>query len=172
MDEVLKNKLKKVRLFVTDFDGVHTDGCVDVSQNGIESVKCSRRDSLGINMLKKYGIFVGVISKEANPVVRARCEKLNIFYYQAVEDGEGKRETLQRVMLENDLESDQVLYMGDDINDTEALKFAGVSVLVGDYHREINLQVDYICKRSGGQHAIREVTDMVLSAKGIDISKY
>ena len=69
---------KGITVIVFDFDGVFTDGKVTVSQDGTESVVCSRKDSLGINLLKEKRIRSVVISKEKNPVVMKRCEKMGI----------------------------------------------------------------------------------------------
>lgn len=93
----LQNKLKSLKLFLLDFDGVFTDGYVYVNQDGIESVRCSRRDSLGILMLKKAGIEVGVVSKETNPVVAARCKKMGVSFWQGIADGKGKRDIVERI---------------------------------------------------------------------------
>src|SRR3989338_9044570 len=113
MDITLKTKLENIRLVATDFDGVHTNGCVHVDEHGVESVTCSRKDGLGIDLLKKAGIEVHVISKERNPVVAARCNKLKISFDQAVHDSDGKLEILKRITEEKGLSPEQVLYMGD-----------------------------------------------------------
>ena len=169
-DKKLTRKLKKIVLFATDFDGVHTDGKVYVDQNGIESVHCSRRDGLGYNMLSKAGIHSCIISKEANLVVKQRCKKLNIACYQKIKDGHGKVEILKDVMKKFGLDLDQVLFMGDDVNDYQALKFAGVAIAVKDCHPSLLKIVDYRTKRVGGDHAIREVAELILKAKGLSIS--
>ncbi len=163
---MLERKLKLVKLFATDFDGIHTDGTVMVDEHGTESVRCSRKDGLGYNMLAKAGIHACVISKEANPVVLRRCEKLKILCHQKVADGQGKLEILKRVMEELDLRPANVLYMGDDLNDLQALEFAGVSVTVRDGHEYLRKKVDIVTTRAGGDHAIREVCELLLTAQG------
>lgn len=160
-------KITKIKLFATDFDGVHTDGKVTVDENGIESVRCSRKDGLGYDMLAKAGIHTCVISKEGNHVVSQRCKKLKIPCYQGVSAGEEKLEILKRVTADLGLTSDQVLYMGDDLNDLEPLKYAGVAVTVKNGHHELHKIADYITTRDGGDHAIREVCELLLSAKGL-----
>lgn len=166
-DNLFKEKLKKIRLFVTDFDGIHTDGKVCVDQDGRESVICSRKDGLAYNMLAKAGIYACVISKEANQVVLARCKKLNIDCHQKVHDGQGKLEILQSIMKDKGFSVEEVLYMGDDINDKEVLEFVGLSVTVNDGHESLKKLVDYVTVRDGGDHAIREVVEMVLDAKSL-----
>lgn len=166
----LQKKLENIRLFVTDFDGVHTDGCVYVDQDGKESVKCSRKDGLGISMLKKAGIEVHVISKETNPVVAARCKKLEITHDQGVHDSDGKLEILKRIASEKGLSSEHILYMGDDLNDEAPLSWAGVAVTVADGHERIKPLCAYVTVAKGGTHAIREVAELVLEAQGQKLS--
>jgi len=86
MEEQLLERLKKIKLLALDFDGVLTDGYVHFRQDGIETVCCSRKDSLGTNMLQACGIYVVVISKETNPVVEMRCKKMKVDCYYDVQD--------------------------------------------------------------------------------------
>lgn len=165
--ERLLTSLSRIRLLALDFDGTLTDGTVCVSEDGKETVQCSRKDSLGIDMLKKAGIIVCVISKETNPVVSMRCAKMKIACFQAIETGEGKREILARIMKEDGFSIDQVCYIGDDVNDVPALKFAGTSITVADGHEDAKEVADYITKARGGKHAVREVCELILAAKEI-----
>ncbi len=166
MDE-LNLKLKKIKLFATDFDGVHTDGKVYVDKAGRESVKCSRKDGLGYEMLKKADIDACVISKESNLVVLQRCKKLNIPCYQGVSDGQGKLEILKNIAVKLGLSAEEILYIGDDVNDREALEFAGVAIAVKDCHPSLLKIVDYVTTKKGGDHAIREVCELLLFAKSL-----
>src|SRR3954468_23304923 len=70
---------------VMDFDGVHTDNRVQVDQDGHESVACSREDGLGLEQLRKTGLPMLVLSKERNPVVLARCKKLQLPCFSGIE---------------------------------------------------------------------------------------
>lgn len=160
----LNDKLKEIKLVATDFDGVHTDGFVYQDQFGKEMVRCSRRDGLGIEMLKRAGIKVCVISKETNSVVEARCKKLDIEFYQKISDGEGKLQILKRIVEENNLTPQNVLYVGDDINDVDCLNYAGVAITVLDHHYVLDM-CDYVTTRKGGDHAIREICELVLLAQ-------
>ena len=166
MNETLQNKLKTVRVFLTDFDGIHTDGFVNTDGRGREFVKCSRKDGLAYDMLKKAGIQTAIISKEKNPVVARRAKKLGIRCYQGVGHGQGKREIIKQLADELSVTLDQILYMGDDINDSEALDSVGVPVTVSDAHSQILSKCVYVTKAAGGQHAIREIVELVLQAQG------
>ena len=169
METEILEKLRKIKLLAMDFDGVMTDGAVYVNQDGIETVRCSRKDGLGIEMLKRAGILAYVISKEINPVVAARCNKLKIQCWQKVENGEGKAEILKRIMAEQSLAKEEVAYMGDDLNDVAPLQVAGVSFTVADGHEAVKKVSDYVTKAVGGRHAVREVCELILEAKGLEL---
>ncbi|MCG2686748.1 HAD-IIIA family hydrolase [Candidatus Parcubacteria bacterium] len=162
----MNEKFKKIKLIAFDFDGVMTNGYVYVDENGKESVRCSRRDGLGIAMLKKNDINVIVISKEKNPVVSVRCKKLNIKCWQAVEDSNAKLDILKKVASDMDLSLDDMAYVGDDLNDEEALRNVGLAITVQDGHEKIKKVCHYITKAKGGEHAVREICEEILKAKG------
>lgn len=162
--------LKEVDLIAMDFDGIHTNGFVYVDQDGNETVRCSRRDSLGLNMLVKHGVQLVVISKETNPVVKARCEKLGIPYVQSVGNARGKAEVLTQWCSEQNISLQRTLFVGDDVNDIEAMRLSGVSVTVADGHEEVKKIADITLTRNGGDHALRELCDLILSVKGLSVS--
>jgi len=159
----LNQSLKKIRMLVLDFDGTLTDGKVFVDQNGIESVCCSRKDSLGLDMVQGEGIRVTVISKEKNQVVKARCEKMGVEIWNGVDTGEGKLEILIRLTSSYGLTREEVLYIGDDINDLPCMKFAGIAATVADGHSECKKIAHVITENKGGNHAVREICDLLLS---------
>lgn len=169
MKEDLESKLKNIKLLAMDFDGIMTDGCVYVNQDGQETVKCSRKDGLGIELLKKHGLDAVVISKEVNPVVGMRCNKLKIECTQAVADSEAKSEILKRVAKERNLKLEEVAYMGDDLNDLKMFDVAGLAITVADGHPLIKQKADLITKAKGGQNAVREVCEIILEAKGVKL---
>jgi len=164
---VLSDYLANIKLFATDFDGIHTNGFLSVNEQGIESVQCSRKDGLAFEMLRKAEIHACIISKETNLVVTMRARKLNIPVCQGVESGEGKLTILRRFADKLELSRENVLYMGDDINDLEPLSWAGVSITVSDAHPLVVKCAHFVTLAPGGQHAIREVVEMLLTAKGL-----
>lgn len=151
----------QVKLLALDFDGTLTDGFVDTNQYGNEAVRCSRRDGLGINALKRLGVIVIVISTETNSVVDARCKKLGVESFSGI-SGDRKLDVLKKYMEKNGILQPQVAYMGDDVNDIECLEFAGVAITVADGHELCKSRADYVTERTGGNHAVREVCDLIL----------
>lgn len=160
-----QEQLKRIKLLALDFDGIMTDGHVYVTQSGEEAVRCSRRDGLGIEMLKNNNLEVVVISKEINPVVTVRCRKLKIICWQGIKTSEGKLEILKRVIKKKGISLSEVAYMGDDLNDYAVLKAVGLAITVSDAHKSIIKIADIITKACGGQHAVREVSEMILKVQ-------
>jgi len=154
---------RPVRLLVLDFDGVLTDNLVALDEHGVESVRCSRADGMGIAEVRKCGIEVVVLSKERNPVVAARCRKLEITHLQGLDD---KLASLRVLTDERDLEPHQVAYIGNDRNDLDCMRWVGLPIAVADAIEEVRRTAHYVAMRAGGQGAVREVCDLIVETKG------
>jgi YrbI family 3-deoxy-D-manno-octulosonate 8-phosphate phosphatase len=154
--------LSVIKLLVLDFDGVMTDNRVLVDQEGVEAVFCHRGDGWGIARLKEAGVEVIVISTEPNPVVSARCRKLKI---ECVQDCANKLEALNEVMEQRGLTRNQVAYVGNDVNDLEAMGAVGVAIAVGDAVLEVRRIAALVTTKQGGEGAVREVCDWILGSR-------
>ncbi|MCH2114727.1 MAG: HAD hydrolase family protein [Pirellulales bacterium] len=150
----------RTRLVVLDFDGTLTDDRVWVDSEGRESVACSRSDGLGLEMLRKAGIEACVLSKEANPVVARRCEKLRIACTQGIDDKVG---ALREIMAKRDIEAREVVYVGNDVIDIDCMRLVGFSFAPADAHPSVKQQTDCILSRAGGRGAVREVCEILLA---------
>ena len=148
-----------IKLLVLDFDGVLTDNRVWVNQDGVESIAANRSDSYGLGLLRKAGVESVVISKETNPVVAARCKKMNIPYLQGIDD---KEKALKDLLAEKGIDSSQVVYIGNDVNDLPGFRVAGWSVAVADALPEVIREADYVLSNPGGRGAVRELCDLIL----------
>jgi N-acylneuraminate cytidylyltransferase len=151
--------LPAVKAVALDFDGVVTDDCVWVGDDGRESVRCHRGDGLGIERLRAAGVPIVVISKERNPVVQARCRKLQVECKQGVDD---KLPALQAWLAEINVDAAAAAYVGNDINDIECLEAVGVGVAVRDAHPLAKRAALLVLERRGGDGAIREFADLLL----------
>lgn len=160
---MLKNKINKIKILVLDFDGVLTDGFVYTDQDGKEMVRCSRRDTLGFEMLRERGIDVFVISKETNPVVESRCKKMRVRCWTGVDSADDKLNILKRLVRELNLKPENVCYVGDDVNDLACMEYAGVGMTVADGNRKNKKIAAYVTNKNGGDHAVREICDLILS---------
>lgn len=149
-----------IRLIVLDFDGVITDNRVWVNEMGQEMVAANRSDSLGLETLRRLtGIEVMVLSRETNPVVAARCKKLNLPVLQAVQD---KATAIQGVLARKGLTASQVIFMGNDINDLPAFPEVGFAAAPADAHPAVLRQADWVVSLPGGRGAVRELCDLLL----------
>jgi YrbI family 3-deoxy-D-manno-octulosonate 8-phosphate phosphatase len=157
-----KKKLAGVRLVVFDFDGVMTDNRVLTLQDGTEGVLCDRSDGLGVGMLHKAGVPMLVMSKEPNPVVAARCRKLNLECRQGIDD---KVAELTGVLRERGLEWSAVAYVGNDVNDEACMRLVGVAIAVADAYPAALAAAGLVTTRPGGRGAVREVCEWLLSAR-------
>lgn len=150
-----------IRAVVMDFDGVHTNDLVTVTEDGQESVSVSRSDGMGIELLKKAGIPMVILSKEKNGVVLARAKKLGIAAFNALDD---KVPALQRWCKEQGVEPADVAYIGNDINDSECLKLVGWPVVPSDANPSIRHLAKIVLSKRGGAGAIREFADLILKS--------
>ncbi len=152
-----------VKLMVLDFDGVLTDDRVWVNERGEESVAAHRGDGYGLGLVKELGLEVLVLSREANPVVAARCKKLGILAVQGIED---KASKLGELLAERELNSEDVIYVGNDVNDLPCFPLVGQAVAVADAHPQVLAAADMRLTRAGGHGAVRELCDMLLKQMG------
>jgi YrbI family 3-deoxy-D-manno-octulosonate 8-phosphate phosphatase len=146
---------------VTDFDGVHTDDTLHLTQDGVESVRVSREDGMGVALARKAGIQLLILSTEVNPVVTARANKLKI---PAVQGQSDKGQALKQWIAEHGLDPDRVAYLGNDVNDLGCLAQVGWPIAVANAHPEVKAAARYELSRSGGSGAVRELCELVVAA--------
>ena len=156
----IKEIISRLRLVAFDFDGVFTDNMVYVNQDGTEAVRCNRSDGIGLSRLEHLGIETIIISTETNPVVTARAHKLKMPCIQGCED---KLAVLNQLLLDRKLSFDQVAFVGNDINDLPCLKHVGLPIVVKDAHSDVIPYAAYQTKLRGGEGAVREVCDLIVS---------
>ncbi len=149
----------KIKLLFLDFDGVLTDNFVYVSESGIESVRCYRSDGIGISNLIKEGIKVCIVSTETNNVVLKRAEKLKIPCFNSVKD---KTKVVIDYSNKLNVKIEDVAFLGNDINDIDALKLVGFPLGVSDCFPELDEIIVYKTNKKGGEGAVREICDKIL----------
>ncbi len=158
--EQLRLLPEKIAALVLDFDGVFTDNKVIVFQDGTEGVVCHRGDGWGLSQLIGKGLPIVVISTEENPVVQARCRKLGLECIQGQKD---KGAVLKRWLDDRGIDAMNAIYIGNDLNDLSCMKMAGCPVAVADAHPEIKTIARVVLNQKGGQGAIRELAELILS---------
>lgn len=148
-----------VKLLVLDFDGVLTDNRVWVDGNGREMIAAYRSDSIGIERVKQAGIDVIVLSSETDPVVTARCNKMKVNVIQGINN---KLDVLQQYIKERNIDSGQVVYLGNDVNDLPCFSIVGCAVVVADAQQEVFRKADFILNCKGGYGAVRELCEQII----------
>ena len=155
--------LSGIRLFATDVDGVLTDAGMYYSETGDEWKKFHTRDGMGIKLLQKAGVITAIVTQERTKLVARRAEKLAIpELHQGVMD---KLSLIRDMAGRYGLSLREVAYIGDDVNDVEALGAVGFSAAPADSVATVLATVDYICQKKGGEGAVREIVDMILAAQ-------
>jgi 3-deoxy-D-manno-octulosonate 8-phosphate phosphatase (KDO 8-P phosphatase) len=157
------NKLASVRLVAFDVDGVFTDGRFYLSDNGIESKAFNTQDGFGIRQLIRAGIAVAVISGRKSGAVERRMTELGVPHI--VQGCDDKVAALDSIARELDITADECAYVGDDIPDLPLLSHVGISFAVANAVERLRDECDYTTSASGGFGAVREVCELVLSAR-------
>lgn len=160
----LMEKAKKVKLVLTDNDGVLTDTGVYYSERGEELKRFSIRDGMGVERLRNLlNIHTGIITGELSGSVRKRAEKLKIteLYLGAKE----KHTLLQEILDKNNIAAENIAYIGDDVNDIEMMKLVGFTASPGDAMVDVRSIVDYVCELKGGNGAFREFAELIIALR-------
>lgn len=149
-------KFSNFQLIVYDFDGVMTDNRVLVMEDGKEAVFCKRSDGLAVSQIKKLGIPQMIISTEQNKVVRQRAKKLNI---PCLTNIGNKKLALSSFCRKNKINLKKVVYIGNDINDLDAMRLVGLPVCPKDACREVKKLSKIKLNTKGGEGVIRDFFD-------------
>ena len=157
-DSAIAAAVGNVRLVVTDFDGVMTDSRVLVFDDGREAVVCTRADGLGCDMLREAGIAVLIMSTERNPVVTARATKLGVDVIQGCPD---KGAAVRDLLASRGLGPDELLYIGNDVNDLPAFAEVAITVAPSDAHPSVRGRATIVTAARGGDGVLREVADLL-----------
>jgi YrbI family 3-deoxy-D-manno-octulosonate 8-phosphate phosphatase len=163
-DEVLFQKALKIKMLITDIDGVWTDAGVYYSSKGEELKRFSVRDGMGVERLKNYAnIETGIITGENSLIVSRRAEKLNI---RELHLGiKNKFDIFEQICRKRNLLPEEIAYIGDDSNDMEVLMMAGLSACPNDAMPFIKDTVDYITEHGGGYGAFRDFCELIIILK-------
>jgi 3-deoxy-D-manno-octulosonate 8-phosphate phosphatase (KDO 8-P phosphatase) len=158
----LRPRLRRIKLFLCDVDGVLTDGTVWMG-GGVETKRFHIRDGLGLKFLQRHGIKVGWVSRRPSSATTQRADDLKIDFLS--QHNGGKIPAVEAILKQTNLNWNAVCYVGDDVVDVGVLDRAGVAVAVGDAVPEAKAAADYVTRAAGGQGAIREIAEMILKAQ-------
>ena len=167
-DASLNKKLQRVCLLAMDVDGVLTDGTillgVTASGEPLELKGFNVRDGLALGLVRSAGLEIAWITGRVSPVVERRAAELGVKH--VVQWARNKEQALGELTERLGFRKEQVLYIGDDLNDVPAFAAAGVVVTVPDAPAYIREQADWVTSQPGGRGAVREVVETLLQAQG------
>ena len=155
---------EKIELVISDFDGVITDNRVWVNEDGTEFVAAYRSDSIGVELLRRTGIEVMILSSEPNRVVEARARKMGVQVIHGVGIHD-KGRVMQEILEQKNTKAENVIYIGNDLNDLPCFEIAGWSVAAADAYPEVLRAADLVLNKKGGHGALRELCDLLLKRK-------
>ncbi len=157
-------KASRVKLIVLDNDGVFTDGCVYVTNTGVESKSYDIRDGFGVVMARKLGIEFAIITGLLTPIVEYRAKQLGI---EELRQGfTNKLELIKEITAKFNLDPEEVAYMGDDLFDLPVIRYVGLGAAPGDAYPFVAQNADWVSTSKGGHGAVRELIDLVVQARG------
>jgi 3-deoxy-D-manno-octulosonate 8-phosphate phosphatase (KDO 8-P phosphatase) len=153
----------RVRLFAMDVDGILTDGGVYVGSDGTELKRFYIPDGLGLGLLRDAGLPLAWISGRASGATTRRAAELKIPH--VIQDRRDKLAALTELAGQLGFTLEQCVYMGDDIIDAPALAAAGIGVCVPHGAAAARAAAAHVTRHAGGNGAVREVCDLLLSAR-------
>lgn len=157
------NKLKHIKAFVLDIDGVLTDATIHVTESGEQLRRFNVRDGYAMQLAVKKGYFICVISGGKSESVILRLKGLGITdVHLGITQ---KLAVYHKFLSEHKLSDEQVIYMGDDIPDLPVMKVAGASTCPADAVEEVKEISDYISAKNGGEGCVRDIIEKVLKVQ-------
>lgn len=160
----INRKLKRIKLLAMDFDGILTDGGIYLGNDSSSFRKFDVKDGMGIKMLQKNFINIALISGSTSDVIEKRAYHLGIkIIRKGVSD---KAKSLIEIQEFLKLSKNEIVYLGDDVNDLTLLPYVGLFFTPSNGHKSCKIKANYIGKCKGGNGFVREISDKLLLAKG------
>lgn len=157
-------KAKGIKMLLLDVDGVLTDGSITYTHAGEEIKTFNCRDGFGINILRKAGVEVGLITARRSEALIRRTKDLSL---QHVYQGKrNKVEVYNQILADLDLTPAQIAYMGDDWLDLSLMSRVGLAAAVADATPEVKSMAHYVSDKNGGKGAVRDLCDLIIEAQG------
>lgn len=170
-------KLSSIHTIVYDFDGVFTNNKVYLNKEGDEWVQCDRGDGLGANILKSYqtknnlSFHQLILSKEKNPVVLARANKLGLECKHGISNKKQFLTDFLKGRVPDDDLFSGLIYLGNDLNDLPMIRVAGFSVAPSDAHKLVKEHASVVLRANGGQGFIREFVEYLINIDDMSLEE-
>jgi 3-deoxy-D-manno-octulosonate 8-phosphate phosphatase (KDO 8-P phosphatase) len=158
-------KASKIKAIFFDVDGVFTDGKLYFTNTGVEYKAFHSHDGLGIKMLIKAGIEVGIITARSSELVKRRMDELGVKHvFQNQEDKLHAFNILQERLA---IPREYIAYVGDDLNDVAPIRQSGLGIAVANASPFVHVHADWSTTHHGGNGAVREICELILSAQNL-----
>jgi len=155
---------QKIKLLLLDVDGVLTDGKLYYGNSGEEMKGFDIQDGLGIKLLQKGNIQVGIITGRMSSLLQRRADELGI--NPVIQGREDKLIVLNELLPSLDITLDEIAFIGDDLPDLAVIKKVGLGITVANASSTLAAKADWQTACTGGNGAVREVAEMILTAQG------
>ena len=158
----ISDKCKKIKLVITDVDGVLTDGGMYYSEKGEVLKKFNARDGKGVELLHNALIKTVFLTSENSKIAKARAKKVKADHCYI--NIKRKDMMLSTICKRFKVKPSNIAYIGDDVNDIKIMKLVGLSAVPANGTQEAKSVSDFKCKTNGGGGAFREFSDLILSS--------
>lgn len=163
MERTLAERICKIKLLLSDVDGVLTDGGIIIDEKGVETKRFDVKDGHGLKLLQRAGIQVALLTGRTSPVVSHRANELQVT--EVIQGAKDKKKAYEELKDRTGYQDEEIAYVGDDVVDIPVLRRVGVAIAVRDAVDEVKTIVHYVTSRPGGKGAIREVAQLILQTQ-------
>lgn len=164
VDKTILDIAKDIQLLICDVDGVFSDGLIYMGNNGEELKTFHTRDGYGVKALMSAGVKIAIITGRKSKIVENRMNALGIsLIYQGQDD---KLKAYADIIKQLDIAPEHIGYIGDDMIDWPVMEQVALKVCVADGHPLLASKANYVTHIPGGRGAVREISDLILQARG------
>src|ERR1039457_5455952 len=156
---LLKAKLRRIKLFLCDVDGVLTDGSIFIGGER-EFKRFNIRDGLGMILAQRAGLKVGWVSARPSVVTKMRAKELKIDFLVQQGDNLSRTGAVEKLLAREKLDWSEVCFVGDDVVELGPLERGGLGVAVADARPQVKAAADLVTRAAGGRGAVREVVEI------------
>ena len=165
MSKTIEQCLRKIKLLITDVDGVLTEGSIYLGNDGVELKRFSIHDGAAVAFARAAGLKLAVISGRYSPATESRMKELGIDE-DCYQGKLNKVKIYDELCQKYDLKDDEVAYIGDDLIDAAVMEKVGIALAVQDAHPFIKEIAHHCTETVGGQGAFREAVEWVIDQQG------
>ena len=163
LNETDIEKLRKIKLVITDVDGVLTDGGLYYTSEGLVMKKFNVKDGMGMRLLRDKGIKNAIITTDTSELIQIRAERLKVDYpFIGILDKENK---LHEICEKENLLPENAAFIGDDVNDSGIIEAVGFSACPYDAINQIKDSVDLVLSQKGGEAVFREFAELIIKTQ-------